>query len=87
MPELKPLFSLDGFSMLGLLGHQLVKKGRESQPKMARNNTKNNHCYRFEQQTRRQNDGGSIGNQLTGEVADVVMAWWAGEFEMLAPVI
>ena len=43
-----------------------------------------NHCYRFEQQTRRQNDGGSIGNQLTGEVADVVMAWWTGEFKKLA---
>ena len=44
----------------------------------------NNHCYRFEQQTRRQNDGGSIGNQLTGEVADVVMAWWTGEFKKRA---
>ena len=43
-----------------------------------------NHCYRFEQKTRRQNDGGSIGNQLTGEVADVVMAWWTGEFKKLA---
>ena len=43
-----------------------------------------NHCYRFEQQTRRQNDGGSIGNQLTGEVADVVMAWWTGVFTRLA---
>ena len=37
-----------------------------------------NHCYRFNGQTRRQADGGSIGNQLTGEVADVVMAWWSG---------
>ena len=25
-----------------------------------------------------------IGNQLTGEVADVVMAWWTGEFRKLA---
>ena len=44
----------------------------------------NNHCYRFEQKTWRQNDGGSIGNQLTGEVADVVMAWWTGEFKQLS---
>ena len=43
-----------------------------------------NHCYRFNGQTRRQADGGSIGNQLTGEVADVVMAWWSGEFTKLA---
>ena len=43
-----------------------------------------NHCYRFNGQTRRQADGGSIGNQLTGEVADVVMAWWSGEFDKLA---
>ena len=43
-----------------------------------------NHCYRFNGQTRRQADGGSIGNQLTGEVADVVMAWWTGEFLSLA---
>ena len=44
----------------------------------------NNHVYRFNKQTRKQNDGGSIGNQLTGEVADVVMAWWTGEFLSLA---
>ena len=43
-----------------------------------------NHCYRFNGQTRRQADGGSIGNQLTGEVADVVMAWWSGEFSKLS---
>ena len=43
-----------------------------------------NHCYRFNKQTRKQGDGGSIGNQLTGEVADVVMAWWSGEFTELA---
>ena len=44
----------------------------------------NNHTYRFNQQTRRQLDGGSIGNVLTGEVADVVMAWWKGNFVTLA---
>lgn len=44
----------------------------------------NNHCYRFEQKTWRQKNGGSIGNQLTGEVADVVMAWWTGEFKKLS---
>ena len=44
----------------------------------------NNHTYRYNQQTRKQSDGGSIGNVLTGEVADVVMAWWKGEFVTLA---
>ena len=44
----------------------------------------NNHTYRYNQQTRRQVDGGSIGNVLTGEVADVVMSWWKGEFVKLA---
>ena len=44
----------------------------------------NNHTYRYNQQTRKQLDGGSIGNVLTGEVADVVMAWWKGEFVKLA---
>ena len=43
----------------------------------------NNHTYRYNQQTRRQKDGGSIGNVLTGEVADVVLAWWKGEFVTL----
>ena len=43
-----------------------------------------NHSYRFNGQTRRQAVGGSIGNQLSGEVADVVMAWWSGEFSKLA---
>ena len=43
-----------------------------------------NHTYRYNKQTRKQLDGGSIGNVLTGEVADVVMAWWKGEFVKLA---
>ena len=43
-----------------------------------------NHTYRFNKQTRKQKDGGSIGNVLTGEVADVVMSWWKGEFVELA---
>lgn len=43
-----------------------------------------NHTYRYRQQTRLQHDGGSIGNQLAGEVADVVMAWWTGVFLGLA---
>ena len=43
-----------------------------------------NHTYLYNQQTRRQLDGGSIGNVLTGEVADVVMSWWKGEFITLA---
>ena len=44
----------------------------------------NNHTYRYNKETRKQLDGGSIGNVLTGEVADVVMAWWKGEFVTLA---
>ena len=44
----------------------------------------NNHCCRFAQKTWRQNDGGSIGKQLTGEVVDVVMSRWAGEFKKVA---
>ena len=43
-----------------------------------------NHAYRFNQQTRLQSDGRSICNVMTGEVADVVMAWWKGEFMSLA---
>ena len=43
-----------------------------------------NHTYRFNKQTRKQKDGGSIGNVLTGEVADEVMSWWKGEFVELA---
>ena len=43
-----------------------------------------NHTYRYNKETKRQLDGGSIGNVLTGEVADVVMAWWKGEFVSLA---
>ena len=43
-----------------------------------------NHTYRYNKQTKRQQDGGSIGNVLTGEVADVVMAFWKGEFVKLA---
>ena len=45
---------------------------------------RSNHTYRYNQQTRRQLDGGSIGNVLTGEVADVVMSWWKEEFVTLA---
>ena len=43
-----------------------------------------NQTYRFNKQTKKQGDGGSIGNVLMGEVADVVMAWWKGEFVELA---
>ena len=43
-----------------------------------------NHVYRFDKDIRRQRDGGSIGNSLTGEVAKVVMAWWTRKFLTLA---
>ena len=43
-----------------------------------------NHTYRYQQETRLQEDGGSIGNLLTGEMADAIMAWWKGQFMELA---
>ena len=43
-----------------------------------------NHSYRFQQHTRLQEDGGSIGKVLVGEMANVVMSWWKGEYLTLA---
>ena len=47
-------------------------------------NVMDNHVYRFNRENRKQTDGGSIGNMLTGEVAKLVMAWWTNEFFKLA---
>ena len=43
-----------------------------------------NHIYSFNNIWRRQQDGGAIGNVLTGEVAKVVMAWWTARFKELS---
>ena len=43
-----------------------------------------NHVYSFDDTWRKQNDGGAIGNLLTGEVAKVVMAWWKTQFNDLS---
>ena len=42
------------------------------------------HTHRYQAKTKLQQDGGSIGNVLTGEVADAVMAWWKGDLLTLA---
>ena len=39
-----------------------------------------NHMYTFSGQLRRQARGGPIGLALTGDVAQVFMCWWDGEF-------
>ena len=44
----------------------------------------NNHTYRFNTVNRKQTDGGSIGNILTGELAKLIMSWWSTEFIALA---
>ena len=44
----------------------------------------NNHTYRFDRVNRKQSDGGSIGNILTGEIAKLVMSWWSRKFIALA---
>ena len=43
-----------------------------------------NHCCTFNNTWRQQEDGGAIGNLLTGEIAKLVMAWWTTQFNELA---
>ena len=43
-----------------------------------------NHCYTFNNKWRQQEDGGAIGNLLTGEITKLVMAWWTTQFNELA---
>ena len=38
-----------------------------------------NHTYEFNQEIRRQTEGGPIGMDLTGTVAKIYMKWWDGE--------
>ena len=42
-----------------------------------------NHCYMFEGRIYRQEEGGSIGLDLTGVVADIYMSWWDGQLLVL----
>ena len=39
-----------------------------------------NHIYRFGGELRRQNDGGPIGVELTGALADLFMLYWDRKF-------
>ena len=41
----------------------------------------NNHLYTFNGHTYRQESGGSIGLELTGNIAQVFMIWWDREFK------
>ena len=41
------------------------------------------HTYSFDNVTRRQTNGGAIGVQLTGEVAQIFMSWWDREVKKL----
>ena len=45
--------------------------------------TMRNHCYMFEGRIYRQEEGGSIGLDLTGVVADIYMSWWDGRLMIL----
>ena len=45
--------------------------------------TMNNHCFVFEGRIYRQEEGGSIGLDLTGVVADIYMSWWDGQLIVL----
>ena len=45
--------------------------------------TMQNHCYMFEGRIYRQEEGGSIGLDLTGVVADIYMSWWDGQLIVL----
>ena len=36
----------------------------------------NNHIYQFENTMKKQSEGGPIGLDLTGELANIYMAWW-----------
>ena len=45
--------------------------------------TMRNHCYMFEGRIYRQEEGGSIGLDLTGVVADIYMSWWDGQLIVL----
>ena len=38
-----------------------------------------NHIYRFDDDVRKQKEGGPIGLELTGELASIFMTWWDKE--------
>lgn len=42
----------------------------------------NNHTYTFNKKVYRQQSGGSIGLELTGNIAQVFMIWWDSEFKL-----
>ena len=38
-----------------------------------------NHVYNFNNEMRKQNEGGAIGMDLTGTIANIFMTWWDKE--------
>ena len=45
--------------------------------------TMKNHCFKFKGKLYRQEQGGSIGLDLTGVIAEVYMSWWDGQLVVL----
>ena len=45
--------------------------------------TMKNHCYKFDGKLYRQEEGGSIGLDLTGVMAAIYMSWWDGQLVVL----
>ena len=44
--------------------------------------TMSNHVYSFGPEMKKQSKGGPIGLELTGEIANIYMAWWDEQFKM-----
>ena len=42
-----------------------------------------NPCYKFDGKLYRQEEGGSIGLDLTGVIAEIYMSWWDGQLVVL----
>ena len=40
-----------------------------------------NHIYQFDNKIRKQENGGAIGVELTGELAKIFMVWWTKQFQ------
>ena len=40
-----------------------------------------NHIYQFDNKIHKQEEGGAIGVELTGELAQIFMIWWTKQFQ------
>ena len=40
-----------------------------------------NHTYQFDNKIRKQEKGGAIGVELTGELAQIFIIWWTKQFQ------